>query len=221
MELTGLLLRLKTGSDSERRFAAEDLGDAGDAVCMPGLLSALGDASPAVREAVADAIVRLAGERDCAAVAELLASEDVRLRNLSREILGRAGSKSVASLLPLLAHPSQDVQKFAIDILAGLGGDALAAFPALAERLLNGDPNVAGAAAEAMARTGDPRAMPLLMARLRGAGFWLQCCVVEAVQRTGSPGDLERIRDEYGDELLPEARAFCLRYLGKGDARNG
>jgi HEAT repeat protein len=116
-----------------------------------------------VRETILLALIRLGTADAASGLAGLLASEDAGLRNSALESLTAMPAEAARLLDRLDAASDPDVRIFGVILAAALpfawvGGrltDRLAREP---------DPNVCAAMAEALAETGDHRAVPALEA---------------------------------------------------------
>ncbi len=205
-----LLAALADGDALRRRQAAQDLGELGDVAAVPGLIAALADPVVAVRESAVDGLVAVAMPEVAWQVATLLDSQDAALRNYGQEILEGLGTASVEALMERLVSPSSDVRKFAVDVLGRIGEvSEIRATGILCGMLGDANPNVAGAAAEALGRVGDKRALPALVQHLRGEP-WLQCCVLYAIARIGGEAALAALADIDSQSLLPEVAHYFV-----------
>jgi HEAT repeat protein len=116
-----------------------------------------------VRETILLSLVRLGTDEAASGLARLLASEEAVLRNGALESLAAMPEAAARLLDQLRAAADHDVRIFAVILAGGLPfawiGDWLTAM--LAEEQ---DPNVCAALAEALAETGDHRAVRVLEA---------------------------------------------------------
>jgi len=203
-----LLKELQSEDEADRRYAAEDLGDLGDKEAIPGLVKALQDPVIAVREAAADALVTIGGKEVAEQVVPLLDSDDAWLRNYAAEILEQIGPDAVEPLRSLCKSDSNDLKKFAVDILGRIGEvNELDVFEEITELLDDENVNVAGAAAEALGRIGDPAVIPLLAEHLNGPP-WLQCNIIHALCQIGGDGARAVIESIDPDSLAQEANPY-------------
>src|ERR1017187_6539793 len=104
-----LIEQLSSSDPAPRRFAAEDLGDLHDAGAVPALVVAVGDPEVAVREAAADALIAIGGQAVCENVAPLLEAEDVAVRNYAIEVLEGVGPEAIGVLVAACNSASPDV----------------------------------------------------------------------------------------------------------------
>ena len=179
------------------------------------LFLAMGDQSWRVRkEAVAVlAQARPLGAEAVEALIELLrASDNAGLRNSAVESLERLGTGAVEQLCAHLGDPDQDLRKFVIDILGGIGSTSCV--PLLVQALDDPDPNVRGAAAENLGKLGDPRALPQLLKVLDGGDVWLKFTVLDALALIGVPVPLASLAPLLRESLLRRAGYECLGALG-------
>ncbi|MBW1956667.1 MAG: HEAT repeat domain-containing protein [Deltaproteobacteria bacterium] len=203
-----LLKELKSEDATDRCDAVEDLGDLCDPAAVPALVKVLEDPVAAVREAAVDSLVVIGGREVCEQVTPLLGSDHTALRNYATEILEQLGPDATESLVEICGSPSSDIRKFALDILGKIGElSDINAIGVIASRLDDKNVNVAGAAAEALGRIGDPAAIPVLAEHLKGEP-WLQCNVVNAIAQIGGEEAKEIISRIDPEQLVPEAR-YC------------
>jgi len=89
------------------------------AKAVPGLIEALRDENPSVRDAAAMALREMGPEAKAAipALAQLLRDEDGYLRVTAAHTLDRMGSEAAASLVPLLRDPDPRVRELAAHCL--------------------------------------------------------------------------------------------------------
>lgn len=196
ISIAELISQLGSADESARRYAVEDLGDTGAAGAIAPLSAMLQDASAAVREAAIDALVRIGGADTVRAVLPALSSDHAPMRNAACVVLERIGECAVQPLAALLSDERKDVRKFAVDVLAAIGNAA--AHQALIRALQDTDANVAIAAAEALGRTGDQRAVAA-MARSLKANTWMRCAVAKSLGCIGGDEAVRILTDLLGD----------------------
>lgn len=207
------LLRKKLEStDTEtRREAAIDLGRSGrDAI--PLLLIALSDRDWRVRKTAVEALVAFGGDDVTAGLIQHLRAEDnAGARNSAIEALVLLGPGSVDVLLPLLGTDDPDVRKFVVDILGDIRDSR--SVPGLIDRLKDLDENVRVAAAEALGRTKDQRAVNALTGCLTAHDQgWLDYAAAEAL---GDIGDEKALKPLLGALGRSGLREPVLEALGK------
>ncbi|MBW2031856.1 MAG: HEAT repeat domain-containing protein [Deltaproteobacteria bacterium] len=207
-DINELLKDLRSEDATDGRYAAEDLGGLNDPAAVHALVKALEDPVVGGREAAVESLIAIGGREGCENVIPLLGSEDAYLRNYAIEILEHLGADAIESLVNLCDSPSSDLRKFAMDVLGKIGELCdVNAIGVITSGLDDENVNVAGAAAEALGRIGDPAAIPALAGHL-GGHPWLQCNVLNAIAQIGGKearGVISRIDPE---QLAPEARFY-------------
>jgi HEAT repeat protein len=203
-----LIGQLASLDPTTRRYAAQDLGDLHDARAVPALAEAVRDQEVAVREAAVDALVAIGGQAVAECVAPLLETEDAALRNYAIEILERVGPESIDVLVAASNAASPDVRKSALDILGKVArGCAGKCLEAVAARLGDDNPNVAGSAAEALGHLGDSRATPYLMKHVSDPP-WMQLCVFSALSQIGGETALKALSSADASQMSPFTKHF-------------
>ena len=156
---------------SVRQTAADALGKIGDQSAESVLVRALHDAEPAVREAAARGLSRLSSlSPETAAVLVLLLQDShVAVQRTAAQALGAAEGNSglVSSLEALLSSADATVRQSAVHALFLLDPGKASTVDALSRRTKDTDPVVRRWAVAALAESGDPRAVSLVMDRLR------------------------------------------------------
>ena len=145
----------------------------------------------------------------------LSASDNAGLRNSAVESLESLGRDAVEPLCAHLSDPDQDLRKFIIDILGGIGHAAC--LPLLLRALDDPDPNVRVAAAENLGKIGDASALPRLLTVLQGGDVWLKFTVLDALALIGAPVPLAALAPLLRENLLRRAIYDCLGVLGEPD----
>jgi len=211
-----------------RRRAAMLLAHAPKDEAIAGLLNALGDPNPAVREAAAGAVATLRDERAVPFLARRIRSE-TSSGALATEIvaLARCGKAYVARRIgPYLEHPVRDVRAAAAVALGQVGdaGQRAALWAAL--RYAPDDPGfvVRAAILESFAELGWTSDVRLAAAELEKEGIlrhWRGR--VAFVGAAGKAGLVERIawlagQLEHDDPRVVAAAAGALARLGRLDA---
>lgn len=165
-----MLITLLGDRDASIRLtAAEALGKIGDQQAEPYLIRALHDSEPTVREAAARSVGRLSavGVETGTELVALLRDPDRSVRRAAAQALG-AGERTpalVSALAGLLTSPDPTVRQAAGHTLLLL--DAREAFAALSKGTTDADPTVRQWAVAALGESGDARAVPVLLDRLR------------------------------------------------------
>jgi HEAT repeat protein len=194
-----------------RRHAAETLASAGGLAAVTALAAALQDESKGVRDAAFRSLCSVGGINVARAIVEYIGDEDIVVRNLAAELLIKLGTVSIPAILPHLHDRSQDIRKFAVDILGLIGdpGPASEMEPLLSDP----DENVvvstvealgnmkAGAAIQALCETYDRSPLS------RGV-------VAEALGKIGDPASTEflvhRLQEAVGAEVQDPVVLFTL-----------
>ena len=215
--------RLECAGETERAYAAEDLGYLNDASGVPALLNRLdGETSPSVRDAIFQALIRIEGDAPIEGCARLLSSEEPRIRNQAVEVLRHKGARSIPFLGAAMRDGGKDIRKLVLDVLAGIQTGGTEAIYAAA--LSDPDPNVVITAAENLGRIRAVEFGGRIEELLRpGIHPMLMAACVEALVGLGRESSLVAIR-----RCFPELAAVpdfllgpCLKaiaaYGGAGD----
>ena len=204
-----LLNNLKLGDETTRRYAAEDLGYGQYEAGISSLVTSLFDESIAVAEASADALVRIGGEVVASEIAPSLASEDVRLRNLSAEILSLLGEPAVPTLGDSLKSDNRDVRKFAVDTLAQIKSKS--SINALIIALDDTDINVAASAADGIGELGDTSHVEILEKYI-DSDVWMKCSIIRGIGMLGGEKAYKMIASAMKDEDMM-VKVSCVQAL--------
>jgi len=178
LEYEKIIKKIRSEDEDERRYAAHFLGETKKRRGVKPLIKLLSDSSEAVREAAAEALSKIDGKEVIQELISLLYIEEVDLRNIAIEILEEIGENAIEPLSLLLKDKSQDIRKFACDIMGNIGSPK--AVPCLISVLDDPHINVACAAAEALGNIKDKGATPALVRALKGKK-WLTYNAVEAL----------------------------------------
>ncbi|MGF7173983.1 HEAT repeat domain-containing protein [Azospirillum doebereinerae] len=160
---TGPHTGLTDADPAARRQAARALAQSPAPGAVPALAGRLVvEDDPGVREAILTALVRIGTGEAAAALLPLLDREDAGLRNAVLESVQQMPAAAAApAVLPLLDHPDSDLRIFAVQLLGAMSHpERLGWLSGVVER--DAHVNVCLAAAEALAETGDPAALPSL-----------------------------------------------------------
>ncbi len=189
-EFGELLKKLKSENEDKRRWAVQMIGKSGEKRGIPYLINLLSDKNVAIQEAVADALIKIDGKEVAKKLVPLLRSEEASLRNISIEILEEIGEEAIDTLVSLLRDKDHDIRKFACDSLGDIASPK--ATPYLITVLNDVNINVACAAAEALGKIGNKRAIEPLTKALEG-NIWLICSCAEALGRIGDKRVVESL----------------------------
>ncbi len=194
-----------------RRSAAEALVSTGNLAVVVPLASALQDENKGVRDAASRSLQAIGGINVARAIVEYIGNSNIGTRNLAAELLVKLGDTAIPAIVPYLRDDSQDVRKFAVDILGLIGGDGPAA--AMISMLDDPDENCVVSAVEALGNIHSAAALPRLYATFERHGF-AKAAVAEAIGKIGDPGScefLERcLRDALTSAPLDPATAFAV-----------
>lgn len=177
-----LIADLQHGDETQRRYAAEDLGFAQSQKAIPYLAQGMKDPSTAVAEGCANALSRIGGSETADQIAPFLGSENPRLRNQAREILHSIGPDAVPTLIRQLQSHDRDVRIFSVDLLTEMANPS--SLKGLLEALNDSDINVAASAVEGIGEIGRPEHVVTLKEYLT-APTWLKCAVLRAMGKLG------------------------------------
>lgn len=198
---------LACGDEEVRRLAVERLAELPDALALPRLLGALGDASWRARKA---AVERLAMMRDApVAIAGLIGAladgENSGRRNAAAEALVACGRRAVPALLDALSDEDGDVRKQVVDVLAGVADPA--STTGLCAALRDRDPNVRAAAAEALGAIGGDGVASALakVAQEDGADALVRISALRSLGRLDVAVDVEIAERLSADAMLRPA----------------
>jgi HEAT repeat protein len=220
METSELQEQLRSHPESEmRRRSAEELGLAqADSQVIYTLAIGLQDPDAGVRDACSLALLREPEQNTAEkarAIAPLIFSSDIEVRNLAGDILLQLGSASIEPLAPYLKHPDFDVRKFAADIIGLVGNQSHAG---LVEPLLDDlDVNVRVAGVEALGNMHAEHSLDLLF-QYYDTEEELRAPIIDAVGKIGNHECqvflVEKLRSE-PDLFLQTAAIDALAVCGQ------
>ncbi|OGH00063.1 MAG: hypothetical protein A2600_00120 [Candidatus Lambdaproteobacteria bacterium RIFOXYD1_FULL_56_27] len=211
-EFGRLINELQHGDETNRRYAAEDLEYGRFNEAVPYLAKGLNDPSVAVAEACAAALAGLGGEPVVLETIGNLGTEDVRLRNLTCEILVRLGDLAVPMLAKELQSRNRDVRKFAVDCLLAIHSDA--SIKAMVVALDDSDVNVSATAADGLGAVGDSTHLEILSTYLGVEDEWMRCAVVRGITSIGGAKALRLVRSNLKSPDLV-VKITCIQGIGK------
>ncbi len=194
-----------------RRSAAEALVSLGNLAVVVPLASALQDENKGVRDAASRSLQAIGGINVARAIVEYIGNENIVTRNLAAEILVKLGNTATPAIVPYLNDQSQDVRKFAVDILGLIGGDAPAA--AMIPLLNDPDENVVVSAVEALGNMKSASALPALYDAFQRHAY-AKAAVAEAVGKIGDASSCDFLQASLGEVLASSvqdpATAFAV-----------
>jgi|GEM_PF-1573250 len=118
-----LVRELFEGSPKQRKFAAEDLAEYKDEETISALFRAMvEDKNRGVKEVCAESLKRIGGQSVIKGAVEALKAEDPLAKALCLDILAHFGEDSIAHLSALLESADYNERKYALDVLAAVGG---------------------------------------------------------------------------------------------------
>ena len=207
-----LLHDLEHGDETTRRYAAEDIEFGRFKEAIAGLSTGLGDPSIAVAEACSAALAAIGGAEVAEVIVGNLGSEDVRLRNLTSEVLSELGDAAVPTLANQLKSLDRDVRKFAVDSLLLIRSDD--SMRALVVALDDDDVNIAATAADGLGEIGSADHLEILATHLTTEDEWMKCAVVRGIASIGGEKALRLIRPYLGAEDMV-VRITTIQGMGK------
>ena len=126
MNIQTLINNLSLDDETERMFAAEDLGDVESPEAVAALVERLPvETSRKVRETLFTALERINRPEVLSRIVMFLESDDAFLRNQAISLLQRKGAASAPVLLERMHDANPDVRKFVIDTAAGIPSTAV------------------------------------------------------------------------------------------------
>ncbi|MBI5886837.1 MAG: HEAT repeat domain-containing protein [Deltaproteobacteria bacterium] len=206
-ERDSILARLGSVDAALRREACEAIFELADGRegFIPRLTELLQDTDAGVKEAALNALVSIGGRQVADSVAPFLRSSDAPLRNIAIEALQQLGPVILPAISGLLTDKDDDVVKFAVDILAGMGDKR--AVLMLKGLLGHANPNVRASVAVCLGRIKAPESVRALIEALSDSEEWVRFSALEGIghlqDKAALPRLLELIERETG--LLREA----------------
>jgi HEAT repeat protein len=150
--LTEYLEKLNGPDESDRLYAAEDIGYLNAPEGVAALLDRVGqEPSRAVRDAIFQALTRMDGEAATEGSIVLLKSDDPQIRNQAVEVLRRKGTMAIPGLTLIMRDGDKDLRKLVLDVLIAL--PTTGAETIYEAALSDPDPNVVITAVENLGRT--------------------------------------------------------------------
>lgn len=199
-----------------RRDACEAVGEIRAGDYIPELIPMLRDSHPGVREAALNALTTIGGRPVADAIVPLLRLEDAALRNIGIEVLAQIGVNALETIYSLLNDPDDDIVKFAVDILAGLGEES--AVNALCPILKHENPNVRASVAVCLGKIRAGISVPMLLEALRTEDDeWVRFSIIEGLGHMHDKNALDPLLDmiESGSGLIREAAIEAVSRLAE------
>ena len=211
--------KLNDPEESERTYAAEDIGYLNVPEGVPPLLARLGaELSLAVRGAIFQALIRIDGDAPIEGSIRLLESDDPQIRNQAVDVLRHKGARSVPFLNIVMRDGDKDLRKLVLDVLSGSRTSDAAEIYAAA--LHDKDPNVVITAVENLGgiRAGEFRNQIEDLLQADSHPMLVAACI-EALVEIGGESSLAAIRRRFKD--LATVPDFFLASLLKALAALG
>jgi len=214
-QISHLIADLSHADATQRRAAAEELGDADERALYP-LIQTLRDDNPGVQDAAMRSLIHLGGEVTAYMTLPLL-REGPYLRNTAMLIIKEIGPPAIPLLRTLFADKDDDIRKFAVDLIGEIKAcdyswDLI--------RLLETDPNpnVRASAAKVVGILRYREALPALVVALQD-DEWVCFSALEALAEFGEEACLEPV-GKLLTSPLSALRYAAIETLGKiGSAR--
>jgi HEAT repeat protein len=215
MNVNELVNALNGPDETDRIYAAQDLGDAGDAHSVSALASRLAvESSRAVKEAIFSALGRIHDDSLIPTVISLVEVDDAFVRNEAVRLLGRRGDEAVPALARAIDSQDPDVRKFALDAVStidsGLKNDIYRRL------LLDKDINLVITVVEHIGREAKVALKANVEAVLEEAKHpMLISACVDALGQIGDVGSLDAIYRKLGGDNVKEFQApGLIRAIG-------
>ena len=216
IELRECIDNLTSADESDRMYAAEDIGYANQATGVGPLLARLSvEPSRAVREAIFGALRQIEHDSVIEGALKLLNSDDSFLRNQAVEILRARGARAIPFLDQAFRAEDCDQRKFVIDVLGRLGDAGTSEIYARA--LQDPDLNVVITAVESLGNSRQAKFRePVAELITAEAHPMLTCACLEALAQIGDATSVDAVRACLGPvgELPGYLRPACLKLLG-------
>ena len=186
-----LLAKLQSSDYLEREEAVIELGNYDTDEAVAGLVIAIEDPNPGIRELASEHLSQMKGDTAPKLLIHFLGNDDIIARNLAAEILVKIGSKSVPYLIEQINVDDYDIRKFIVDTL-GLIKDENS-IDALCQKLWDENINVVCSAAEALGEVGSPAAIDALVAVFEK----IEDARPQALEALGKIGDTRALEHLY------------------------
>lgn len=216
MNMESLFANLSNPDETERIYAAEDIGFEDNPAAIGPLLQRLEvESSRAVKLAVFQALGRMTDPGVITAAVGLLRSEDSLVRNEAVELLKHRGEAALPALAAAAGDSNKDVRKFSLDALSGL--TTVKSDGIYADALKDSDINVVITAVE---HIGKQRRLALRgdveRIFLQTGDSMLTTACLEAFGQLGDSACLSAVRAKFSDWIKLSAfhRMTLIRMLG-------
>jgi HEAT repeat protein len=194
-----LIETLAAPEESERRLAAEEIGESGDPRAAEVLVSQLQrETSRAVKEAILRGLSRVWTSNPVESIVELLKDADPFVRAEAANMLQRRASDVIEGLTRLIRSDDKDLRKFSVDILreATIGAPDALYLAALKDT----DINVVISAIENIgSRRRACLAKPVLAMAMESSQPMAVCACLEALALIGTCQTLDALRVKFPD----------------------
>ncbi|HOM28147.1 MAG TPA: HEAT repeat domain-containing protein [Deltaproteobacteria bacterium] len=178
MDFSEIDALMSSADSSDRRAAANMLGDMCGEGTVERLVRLLKDTNSGVRDAAYNALMFTGGSEAVEKVAPLVAETDPGVRNAAIDILRAIGDDAIDVLHRLARDANDDIRLFMLDILGTIGNPS--SVGVLIEGLRDANPNVRNAAVVSLGLLGDPEAFEPLAALIDDEE-WIRFSVIEAI----------------------------------------
>jgi HEAT repeat protein len=213
--LNEYMAALNCADEADRIYAAEDIGYLNAPEGVPALLERLRhELSPAVRDAIFHALIRIDGGAAIDGSIRLLESEDPQIRNQAVDVLRRKSAQAIPSLNAVMRNGDKHVRKLILDVLSGV--QASDAEKICAAALSDQDPNVVITAVENLGRIRAVEFRNQIEDLLQSASHpMLTAACLEALVGIGHESSLAAIRRRFPYlATLPDfLLASCLKAI--------
>jgi len=192
-----LILGLSLPEESERRNAAEEIGESGDPEAAAVLVERLKtEDSRAVKEAILRGLSSIWTANPVNAIIELLKDNDPFVRAEAADMLQRRAGDVIEGLNHLMGSADRDLRKFSVDILrqATIGAPDALYLAALKDE----DLNVVISTVENIGSRQRIRLIkPVLEIALQSTQAMVVCACLEALALIGTKETLDALRAKY------------------------
>ena len=220
LDTGGQLRRLLHNDQSiERKRALDEFPPASDPATLDVVAGCFGDDTPAVCEAAVDALARMTSVAAASAAVRHLDAAQPAERGYAADALARCGHHATPIVIGLLKEEAPSKRKYAVEILARIGGPI--AVNALIEALDDMDTDVAAGAAEALGTLKETGSVPHLVAALNHPSDWVRYAVVRSLGSLGGSDALSALcRLPHGSDMVNVAVVHALGQVGAQESRH-